>query len=185
MAYAHTISNRVYRFADLTTLLAKATPGPWGAFPYFHEYVVPADHMHRSIGGSIDPVRDNADYANVIATIGGCDRQFPNRRGRSFEEADANRDLIVALRNAAPALVAELRAARREVDRLRAELFADDPARPWRLATFVLLKRLGGDVTTTMDEWDAAREGTMVTNDPLNPGRIYLTLSRAATGGKS
>ena len=26
MAYAHTISNRVYRFADLTTLLAKATP---------------------------------------------------------------------------------------------------------------------------------------------------------------
>jgi len=44
-----------------------ATARPWAVHPHFPEYIVPADHINRPMGGSVDEDFDRDHYANIIA----------------------------------------------------------------------------------------------------------------------
>lgn len=100
----------------LAALVERATPGPWTV--RMGEYVVPAGHEKRPIGGSSDPVVDRDRYAQYVCRIP------PSHRHRSDTEQRANAELIVAAVNALPALIARVRAQ-------EAALVAADAMRSW------------------------------------------------------
>jgi hypothetical protein len=46
----------------------KATPGPWAITPVAGlGWIIPAAHLGRKIGFSVDPVQNERDYAEIIA----------------------------------------------------------------------------------------------------------------------
>lgn len=66
------------------------TPTPWAVFPGFgSEYVVPASHLGRSMGGASDPDQDARRYAHPICRM--------PRPGSRYAQAtiEANAALIV------------------------------------------------------------------------------------------
>lgn len=99
--------------AKLRELLEKATKGNWAVHPQFAR-IIPAEHIGRLIGCAADSATDFATYAQEICAMHQPDRHRPE------SETVANAELIAALRNEAPALLAE-------VEKLRAALRKCEP----------------------------------------------------------
>jgi len=106
---------------DLTAMreaVATMTEGPWVVDPQFGLDIVRAVDIGKPHGGGATPELD-ARYAWVIATVradwpfDGCEA-FTRRKFKGQQEPEADAAGIVALRNAAPALLDE-------VERVRAE----------------------------------------------------------------
>jgi len=93
---------------ELERLAKAATPGPWCV--KYGEWIIPAAHADRGIGGADDPVIDREKYAQYFCHIP------KEHRHRSVYEQDALRgyiaacspDTVLRLVRAARALVAVL-----------------------------------------------------------------------------
>lgn len=106
--------------------MAEHTPGPWIARG---EWIVPAEHKDRSIGGSIYPKDDRDNYARVIATLS----EDRHKRG----SIEGNAKLIAA----APDML----------DALRGFMDLTDGK------TFLNWPRAGGKTAMTNALWKAAK----------------------------
>ena len=96
---------------ELERLAKAATPGPWCV--KYGEWIIPAAHADRGIGGADDPVIDREQYAQYFCHIP------KEHRHRSVYEQDALRGYIAAC---SPDTVLRLvRAARALVDLVECE----------------------------------------------------------------
>jgi hypothetical protein len=104
----------------LREAVAKMTPGPWGVDARFGLDIVRAEDIGQPHGGGVTPELD-ARYCWVIANVrahnpfDGCEA-FTRRKFKGQQEPEADAAGIVALRNALPALLDELAAARAVLD---------------------------------------------------------------------
>lgn len=87
-------------------LLAKATPGPYARDPLNL--------------GSLGDV-STADGAHMVAQAQAIYRERPDQRAQNAQR-DANADAIVALHNAAPAILDEIEALRAKVEELETQI---------------------------------------------------------------
>lgn len=75
---------------DGSTPVAMHSPGPWSVHSHFREYIVPASHATRPVGGSVDDAHDRETYVQEICSLG------REPRHRSIAEVRANGRLIAA-----------------------------------------------------------------------------------------
>lgn len=108
---------------ELERLGKVATARPWAQQEGWPLHIVPHSQRKLLRGGAANPAYDAAEYAQTILESkydGYCDPFKWTHRRINKIAAEADAALVVALRNTAPALIAELRALRAENAALRA-----------------------------------------------------------------
>lgn len=98
---------------ELERLLAKATEGPWRVIDYDC-----GDTEHYDHNGPCPSIQAPDDQDCAIVHWDGFKQKYWSAANGNQRQIEANAALIVALRNAAPAMIAELKALRRALEYL-------------------------------------------------------------------